>query len=78
MKLQSSQLPKFNIPRLANNLKKLCLRQNNITTLDPELFGKLLQLEELDLYDNKVKDTGNALDTLVKLRYIIFLLDTTR
>jgi protein phosphatase 1 regulatory subunit 7 len=48
-------------------LKKLCLRQNQITYLDPAVFSWLTKLEELDLYDNKVKAPGDALKGLSSL-----------
>ncbi|TFK72913.1 L domain-like protein [Pluteus cervinus] len=57
----------LHLPRFAPYLKKLCLRQNDISFLDPEVFEVLVNLEELDLYDNKVKHVGRALDKLDKL-----------
>jgi protein phosphatase 1 regulatory subunit 7 len=35
--------------------------------LEPDDFKPLNELDELDLYDNKIKDVGQALDTLSKL-----------
>lgn len=35
--------------------------------LDPNDFNPLQELEELDVYDNKIKSIGHALDTLSKL-----------
>ncbi|KAF8899939.1 hypothetical protein CPB84DRAFT_1779760 [Gymnopilus junonius] len=55
------------LARFAEHLKKLCLRQNFISQLDPEIFHQLTKLEELDLYDNKVKDLEDALDKLSNL-----------
>ncbi|KAJ3505604.1 hypothetical protein NLJ89_g7329 [Agrocybe chaxingu] len=52
------------LSRFAGHLKKLCLRQNFISHLDPEVFHQLTKLEELDLYDNKIKGVGEALDNL--------------
>ncbi|KAG7089781.1 hypothetical protein E1B28_011433 [Marasmius oreades] len=60
-------LDELRLPRFAQHLKKLCLRQNHVSHLDPEVFQQLTKLEELDLYDNKVKDVGNALNNLSKL-----------
>ncbi|KAK7454657.1 protein phosphatase regulatory subunit Sds22 [Stygiomarasmius scandens] len=60
-------LDELRLARFANHLTKLCLRQNHISHLDPEVFHLLTKLEELDLYDNKVKDLGNALEKLQNL-----------
>ncbi|KAG0705654.1 L domain-like protein [Suillus ampliporus] len=62
-----SSLANLRLDRFARHLKKLCLRQNAITHLDPEIFRLLTQLEELDLYDNKLKTVGDALDTMSSL-----------
>ena len=51
------------------HLKKLCLRQNYISTLDPEALDPLTELEELDLYDNRIKHVGDGLDALSNLQY---------
>lgn len=45
----------------------MCLRQNFISYLDPEVFHLLTNLEELDFYDNKLKTVGDALDKLENL-----------
>lgn len=66
-------LAKLHLPRFAGNLRKLCLRQNIISHLDPEVFHQLTLLEELDLYDNKIKNVGEALDKLKKLTYVLEL-----
>ncbi|KAG8932183.1 hypothetical protein FRC01_000162 [Tulasnella sp. 417] len=50
------------LPRFAAALKRLCLRQNFIQTLETADFGPLKSLEELDLYDNKIKHLGDALN----------------
>ena len=60
-------LDSLNLARFANHLKKLCLRQNLVAFLDPEVFGQLTKLEELDFYDNKIKSVGDALDNLQNL-----------
>jgi protein phosphatase 1 regulatory subunit 7 len=62
-------LEKLRLPRFAASLKRLCLRQNFITKLDPDIFGTLTNLEELDLYDNQLKTVGGALDRLTNLTY---------
>ncbi|KAG8888913.1 hypothetical protein FRB98_006455 [Tulasnella sp. 332] len=58
----------LNLPRFAASLKKLCLRQNFIATIDEADFGPLVSLEELDLYDNKIKHLGDSLKDHSKLR----------
>ncbi|PPQ67525.1 hypothetical protein CVT25_006066 [Psilocybe cyanescens] len=55
------------LARFAEYLKRLCLRQNFISILDPETFHQLTKLEELDLYDNKLKSVGDSLDKLSHL-----------
>ena len=55
-------LSNLRLPRFGADLKRLCLRQNQISALEPEVFRELVELEELDLYDNKLKSVGNALD----------------
>ncbi|KIY43946.1 L domain-like protein [Fistulina hepatica ATCC 64428] len=65
--LRIKTLEVLNLPRFAAHLRQLCLRQNEITHLDPESLSPLTQLEELDLYDNKLKHIDNALDNLQKL-----------
>ncbi|KAG6917007.1 hypothetical protein DXG01_004272 [Tephrocybe rancida] len=60
-------LANLRLPRFANYLKRLCLRQNFISLLNPEVFNVLTNLEELDLYDNKLKTVGDALVNLPKL-----------
>ena len=55
------------LARFSAHLRKLCLRQNFVSVLDPETFHQLTKLEELDLYDNKVKEVGDALDKLSNL-----------
>ena len=54
-------------------MNRLCLRQNHIKTLDPEVMKALVNLSELDMYDNKIKDVGEALDSLVNVTYVIHL-----
>lgn len=53
--------------RFAGHLNRLCLRQNHIRLIDSEIIGALVNLEDLDLYDNKIKEVGDALSTLTKL-----------
>ena len=55
-------------------MKKLCLRQNSIAVLDPEALGPLKELEELDLYDNRIKHVGDGLNTLSSLQYVVALM----
>lgn len=49
-------------------LNKLCLRQNFISSLDAKDFSTLKELEELDFYDNKIKEIGDALNECTKLK----------
>jgi len=60
-------LERLRLSRFAVHLQKLCLRQNFIATLDPEVFSHLTKLVELDLYDNKIKHVGDALNNLREL-----------
>ncbi|KAI9440041.1 L domain-like protein [Lactarius indigo] len=60
-------LDRLRLPRFAAHLQKLCLRQNFISTLDPEVFSLLTNLVELDLYDNKIKHVGDAVNNLPAL-----------
>lgn len=55
------------LQRFGPTLKRLCLRQNNIKDLDPEVMKALENLSELDMYDNKIKDLGDALNSLVNV-----------
>jgi protein phosphatase 1 regulatory subunit 7 len=59
------------LQRFGPTLKRLCLRQNHIKALDPEVMKALVNLAELDLYDNKIKDVGGTLDTLVDITYVV-------
>lgn len=60
-------LKSLRLERFAKHLKRLCLRQNFISFLDPEVFSLLTEMEELDFYDNKLKTVGDALNTMSKL-----------
>ncbi|PAV16652.1 hypothetical protein PNOK_0827200 [Pyrrhoderma noxium] len=73
-----SNLQSLRLPRFGNNLKKLCLRQNNISTLELDVFGPLSGLEELDLYDNKLKAIGNALDGCSRMAVLDFSFNLLR
>lgn len=55
------------LQRFGPTLKRLCLRQNHIKSLDTEVMRALVNLSELDMYDNKIKDVGDALDSLVNV-----------
>jgi Leucine-rich repeat (LRR) protein len=65
--LRLSSLERLRLSRFGAHLQKLCLRQNLISTLDPEIFSLLTKLVELDLYDNKIKRIGDELNTLTAL-----------
>ena len=69
-------LSRLGISRFTN-LKRLNLRQNFISSLDLETFQDLIELEELDLYDNKLKTVGDALDKLSSLRWVTFTESTS-
>ncbi|KDQ14279.1 hypothetical protein BOTBODRAFT_174788 [Botryobasidium botryosum FD-172 SS1] len=62
-----TSLTPLRLPRFAGSLKKLCLRQNFLAALDPADFQPLTRLEELDFYDNQLKNLGDALVGLDKL-----------
>ncbi|KAH9945243.1 L domain-like protein [Epithele typhae] len=66
-RLNSASVEKLGLPRFGGHLKRLCLRQNFITHVNSEVFGALTALEDLDLYDNKIKHVGTALNTLKSL-----------
>ncbi|KAH7106547.1 hypothetical protein BKA62DRAFT_608825, partial [Auriculariales sp. MPI-PUGE-AT-0066] len=57
----------LHLPRFGPYLQKLCLRQNHIKTLDPADWHPLVELEELDLYDNQLKVVDDALTACTKL-----------
>ena len=57
-------LDELHLERFAANLRRLCLRQNAISKLNPETFHQLTKLEEVDFYDNKLKDVGDVFDKL--------------
>jgi Leucine-rich repeat (LRR) protein len=55
LRLKSSSLPLLRFPRFGPHLKRLCLRQNELTSpLPPDALEGLTQLEELDCYDNRL------------------------
>lgn len=60
-------LESLRLSRFAAHLQRLCLRQNFIATLDPEVFSRLSRLVDLDLYDNKIRHVGDALNNLKEL-----------
>jgi protein phosphatase 1 regulatory subunit 7 len=62
-----SSLERLRLTRFATHLQKLCLRQNFIVNLDPEIFTHLTKLVDLDLYDNKIRHIGDALNNLKEL-----------
>jgi hypothetical protein len=65
-------LANLRLPRFANSLKKLCLRQNFLRKIEEDSFTPLIHLEDLDLYDNQIKHVGQALEKL-PLRYVCVL-----
>ena len=66
-RLNSNSLQHLGLPRFGGHLKRLCLRQNLISHIEPEMFDALTQLEEIDLYDNKIKHVGTALNNMSNL-----------
>ncbi|KAG8690731.1 hypothetical protein FRC11_009476 [Ceratobasidium sp. 423] len=66
-------LDALRLPRFKNHLKRLCLRQNFLTHIGSDDIGSLTKLEELDVYDNKLKGVGDALDGLTDLKCVSFL-----
>ena len=66
-------LSKLSLARFVH-LKRLCLRQNYIAALDHADFDTLVELEDLDLYDNRLKNVGDALNSLHKLTYVSLLM----
>jgi len=60
-------LERLRLSRFGAHLQRLCLRQNFIATLDPEVFSHLCRLVDLDLYDNKIRHVGDALNSLKEL-----------
>lgn len=76
--LRISSLTNLRLSRFANHLKRLCLRQNLISFLDPSVFHCLTRLEELDFYDNKIKKIGRALDNLSILSTLDFSFNLLR
>ena len=66
-RLNSTSISKLGLPRFGGHLKRLCLRQNFISHLDPDIFGALEKMEDLDFYDNKIKHVGSALNNMSNL-----------
>lgn len=65
-----SSCSSLNLPRFGPYLKRLCLRQNLISALDPADFGPLTEIEDIDFYDNKIKHLGDALNNMHKLKVL--------
>ncbi|QRW04079.1 protein phosphatase 1 regulatory subunit 7 [Ceratobasidium sp. AG-Ba] len=61
-------LANLRLPRFGAHLKRLCLRQNFVAEIGDQDIGALVKLEELDLYDNRLKSVGGALDNLKDLK----------
>lgn len=58
LRLKTPQLIQLNFGRFNPHLKRLCLRQNEISSpIPPEAFQGLDGLEEIDLYDNRLGST---------------------
>ncbi|WVQ83209.1 hypothetical protein IAT38_005348 [Cryptococcus sp. DSM 104549] len=55
LRLKTPFLTPLNFPRFGKHLKRLCLRQNELTSpLPVEAFAGLEELEEIDMYDNRL------------------------
>nr|ODN99830.1 enzyme regulator [Cryptococcus depauperatus CBS 7855] len=55
LRLKTPILVPLNFPRFGRHLKKLCLRQNDLTSpLPADALDGLAELEELDFYDNRL------------------------
>ncbi|KAL7420835.1 protein phosphatase regulatory subunit Sds22 [Cryptotrichosporon argae] len=70
LRLKTSSLAPLRLPRFGSALHRLCLRQNELASpLPAEAFTGLTQLEELDLYDNRLgpRVTDDELGALVAL-----------
>lgn len=65
-----SSCSSLNLPRFGPHLKRLCLRQNLISVLDPADFGPLTEVEDIDFYDNKIKHLGDALNNMHRLKSV--------
>ena len=58
LRLKSASIPPLQLHRFSRHLKRLCLRQNEISSpLPAEAFRDLNELEDLDLYDNRLGPT---------------------
>ncbi|WOO76757.1 Protein phosphatase 1 regulatory subunit 7 [Vanrija pseudolonga] len=55
LRLHNTSLPPLRLPRFGRTLRRLCLRQNELSSpLPAEVFDGLDALDELDLYDNRL------------------------
>lgn len=55
LRLHNSSLLPLRLPRFGKSLRRLCLRQNELSSpLPGEVFEGLDALDELDLYDNRL------------------------
>lgn len=70
MHMRIRSLAPLRLSRFGRHLQRLFLRQNLISSLDATDFVALDELEELDLYDNRIRTVGEALDTLRSLKYV--------
>lgn len=68
--MRITSLAPLRLQRFAGHLTRLVLRKNLIQELDPEIFQPLTKLEHLDLYDNKIKHVGDALNNLISLEHL--------
>ena len=60
---------RLNLPRFARTLKRLVLRQNQITKIRRSDFEPLAELRELDFYDNQIEHVG-GLENCTKLECV--------
>lgn len=55
LRLKNASLEPLRLGRFGKSLKRLCLRQNELSSPLPQgVFGDLEALEELDMYDNRL------------------------
>ena len=69
LQLVNTSLPPLHLPRFGSFLKRLCLRQNRLTSLEPDIFEALTQLEDLDFYDNRINHL-EGFEKLTKLKSV--------
>lgn len=55
LRLKNTSLPPLRLERFGSSLRRLCLRQNELSSPLPDgTFAGLSELQELDMYDNRL------------------------